>query len=235
MQISQGMTKVMMMMIKKNSFCLFFLFVVLSANAQNKDFGIWYGADLKHEIIPKLDLNISAEVRTFKNAGKVDQGFLEAGMEYKFNDYFSAGGAYRLAEKLEDDSNYHPEHKLFLDLKGNINVARFTFSGRIRFQSRMKTYFEYVEDKIPDYTARIKLKTIYRTSSFPVNPYIYDEVFFPLFKETGRTVAKNRFSAGIEYSISKKHSVEAGYIFQRDYLPHIDDINIISLSYNFKF
>jgi opacity protein-like surface antigen len=229
------MTKVMMMMIKKNFFCLFFLFVVLSANAQNKDFGIWYGAGLKHEIIPKLDLNISAVVRTFKNAGKVDQGFLEVGVEYKFNDYFSAGGAYRLAEKLEDDSNYHPEHKLFLDLKSNINVARFTFSGRLRFQSRFKTYFERVSDKIPDYTLRMKLKAGYDIPSFPVSPYIYYEPFLPVFNNSEKVIGKYRASAGLEYKISKKHSIDASYIFQRDYLPDISDINIISVSYNFQF
>ena len=41
--------------------------------------------------------------------------------------------------------------------------------------------------------------------------------------------------AGVELRILKQHSVEVEYIFQRDYLPHISDINIISVNYNFKF
>jgi hypothetical protein len=226
----------MMTMRTKGIFAgLLFLFLVPSALSQNKDFGIWYGANIKYDLLKKLELDVSAVVRTNKNASVMDQGFLETGLEYKFNDYFSAGGAYRFAEKLEQDSKHHPEHKLFLDFKGKINVAQFTFSGRVRFQTRIKTYYVYVEDKIPDYTTRIKLKAIYRTPNFPVDPYFYAELFFPVFTDAGRTIEKNRFSAGIEYNLSKKHSFEAEYIFQRDYLPNIDDINIISINYNLKF
>src|SRR5450759_1148054 len=41
--------------------------------------------------------------------------------------------------------------------------------------------------------------------------------------------------AGVELRILKQHLVEVEYIFQSDYLPHISDINIISINYNFKF
>jgi len=224
-----------MMMIKKYcaGFCL--LLAALPVFSQDKDFGIWYGAGVRHEIVKNLDLNVSAVVRTFENAGRVDQGFLEAGFDYKFLKFLSAGLSYRLTDALEDDSEYHIQHKLFLDLRGTAKLSDFSFSARVRFQSRFRTYFEYADDKIPDYTLRLKLKAAYNTPSFPLNPYIYYEPFFPLNKDPERTLGKSRAAAGLELQITNKHSIDAEYIFQRDYLPDLSDISLISLSYNFKF
>jgi len=55
-----------------------------------------------------------------------------------------------------------------------------------------------------------------------------------MFSGETRTIEKNRFAAGIEFAIAKRHSIKAEYIFQRDYLPHLSDINIISINYNIK-
>lgn len=224
----------MMMMIRRTGAVLVALIITSSISAQDKDFGIWYGANLNKGITNKLDLDVSAMVRTFQKAAKLEQGFLEAGLGYKINKHLDAALSYRLTSALEDDSKYHFQHKAFLDLKGDVKVSNFSFSGRFRFQTRVKTYLVYVSDKYPDYTGRIKLKAMYRTPSFPLNPYIYCESFYPMFAKSERLVGKNRFSAGIVYKISKVHSVDIGYIFQRDYLPNLSDMNIISLEYNLK-
>jgi hypothetical protein len=225
----------MMMMIKKYLAGIFLFLSALPALSQSNDFGIWYSVGLKHEIGNKLELNVSAVVRTFENAGRVDQGFLEAGVDYKLLKFLNAGLYYRLSDALEDDSKYHIQHKLFLDVRGTAKLSDLSLSARLRFQSRFRTYFEYVDDKIPDYTLRLKLKAGYNTPSFPVNPYVYYEPFFPLNKDPERVLGKFRAAAGIEFKISKKHSIDAEYIFERDYLPDISNINLISLSYNFKF
>lgn len=225
----------MMMMIKKLLPVVLLLLIPLVAEGQDDDFGIWYSAGAKLGVTNRINADISAELRTFRNAGKIEQGFLEAGMEYKLTNFLSVEGSYRLTKALEDNSDYYFQHKAFVDLKSNVKTGSFTLQGRLRFQTRFKTYFEDVEDQYPDYTGRIKLKAMYRTAAFPVNPYIYTETFIPLNKKPGRFIGKNRFSAGVEYSITKKHSIEAGYIFQRDYLPHMTDENIINVGYNFKF
>ncbi len=225
----------MMMMIKRWALLIFALLIPAAAGAQDDDFGIWYSANVKAGVTQKIDAEICAELRTFNNAGKVEQGFLETGLEYKLTDYFSVEGAYRITSAFEDDSKYHFQHKFFLGLKGNVKLGNFTIQGRFRFQARVRTYLEEVEDKYPDYTGRFRLKTTYRTPSFPVNPFVYFETFIPMNKEPERFIGKNRYAGGIEYKISKKHSVEAAYIFQRDYLPGINDEHIINFGYNFKF
>ena len=226
----------MMMMMNRRGLILFVLsFLPLIAWSQEKDFGIWYGVNLRYEVFRNFDLEASGVVRTFENAGKIEQKFLEGGIEYKLNNYLSAAGSYRITSNFENDLKYHLQHKLFLDLKGAVKLADVSLTGRFRFQTRFKTYIEDEEDKLPDYTARLKLKATYKTPSFPLNPYLYFESFLPLFADKGRTIGKNRFSAGIEFSIGKRHTIETEYIFQRDYLPDLLDEQIISVSYGISF
>jgi hypothetical protein len=220
-----------------NKFCfILFLLLPFTVFAQDNDFGIWYGASVNKSIIKRLEIDVSAMVRTFENAGKVEQGYIEAGLEYKFTKFLSAAASYRLTDKYEVDlDDYFYQHKIFTDLKSNINVADFSFSARVRFQARIKTYDN--KNDFNDYTGRIKLKATYKTPSFPINPYLYAETFIPLFKNADKNVEKNRFAAGIEYSLAKKHSIELEYIFEHDYLPvkSAHDNHIISINYNLKF
>ncbi|HNY14364.1 MAG TPA: DUF2490 domain-containing protein [Bacteroidales bacterium] len=222
-------------MIKKllPGFVIFLL--PFSAFSQKKDFGIWYSLNIKENISEKLNADFSAELRTFKDAGKIEQYFLEAGIEYKITTFLSAQASYRLTDAYEKDTEYHLQHKIFTGLVAKAKISRLTLQGRIRFQTRFRTYIEDPEDNYPDYTARFRIKATYRTPSFPANPFLYAESFVPLNKEPEKFIGKNRFSSGIEYSISKKHSIEAAYIFQRDYLPKLSDEHIINISYNLSF
>jgi len=223
------------MMIRSSTILLLVLTYSLKTFSQDKDFGIWYGVDVKHELASKLDLEVSSFVRTFDNAHKIEQAFIEAGLEYRINKFLSAAGSYRLLSNIEDNSKYYFQHKAFFDLKGQIDIADLRLVSRIRFQTRLKTFHEYVEDKYPDYTARFRLKLTYRTPSFPLNPYIYGEIFCPLADNVDTVKGKNRAAAGLEFKIIKNHSAELEYIFQRDYIPHMSDENILSICYCFNF
>ncbi len=225
----------MMMMIKKGLLSLLFTVSVISAFSQKKDFGIWYGISAEHKLADKLELDLSACLRTFDNAGKIEEGFLEGGLTYKITRNISAAASYRITENIEDDGSYHLRHKWFVDVKGSLDPGDFSFSLRLRFQERYKTYFEDENDRIPDSHLRIRLKTQYDIPSFPVNPYISAELFCPVFREPERTTDKTRFAGGLEYNITKRQSIEAEYVYQRDYLPKLNDLQIISLNYKIEF
>ncbi len=225
----------MMTMTTRKLAALFLLTSLASITySQDDDFGIWYGVSAEHNLIKNLQLDLSGSIRTFQNASRIEEGFLEAGLTYKFIKYLSIGASYRFTE-FRDNEIYHPRHKWFVDLKGSLPVGDFEISGRIRLQERYKTYFEDENDKIPRTHIRYKLKVFYNIPSFPVNPYLSTEIFCPISSDKKRSIDKTRYMAGLEYNFTKKQSVEAEYMFQRDYLPHISDINIISLGYNLKF
>lgn len=225
----------MMMMTKKWLTVLLLFILPLITFSQKKDFGIWYGVSAEHKLTKKLELDLSTNIRTFSNAAKIEQVFLEGGLAYELNKHLAIAGSYRLTKNIEHNNSYYFRHKVMLDIKGTMPAGDFSFSCRLRFQTAIKTYIRDENDKYPNYTGRVKLKAIYKTPTFPVNPYVYVESFSPMFSDKTRTIEKNRYAAGAELRILKQHSVEVEYIFQRDYLPHISDINIISLNYNIRF
>lgn len=225
----------MRMMIRTWRVVLLFFLLPFAAFSQEKDFGIWYGISAEAKLTAKLEIDLSTNIRTFNNASKIEEAFLEGGVAFNLNKYFTIAGSYRITENIEDNNLYYFRHKMFLDFKGTVPAGDFKFACRLKFQTRSKTYIEDADDLNTDYTGRIKFKALYKTPSFPVNPFIYAESFFPVFSDKSRTIEKNRIAAGIEFRIAGKHSIEAEYLFQRDYLPRISDINIMSINYSIKF
>ena len=211
------------------------LFLPLSVFSQKKDFGIWYGISAEHKLSKKLEIDLSTNIRTFENASKIEEAFIEGGVTYDLYKYLSIAGSYRLTKSLENNNSYYLRYKYFFDLKGTLPVGVFTLSCRLRYQTLIKNYIQHEVDKYPSYTGRVKLKLVYHTKTFPVNPYIYIESFCPMFSKYSGTIGKNRYSAGLEFKITKRQSAEIEYLFQRDYQPHLSDINIASVNYNIKF
>lgn len=225
----------MTMMIRRLASLLILSALVLNLSAQKKDFGIWYGISAEHKFTKKIELDLSTCLRTFDDASRIEEGYLEAGLQWKLNDFLSAAASYRITENIEDDDSYHLRHKWFVDFKGTVEPGDFAFTLRVRFQERYKTFFEDEDDRIPDSHARVRLKADYDIPSFKFNPYVFTELFCPVFRDPERTIDKFRTGAGIECNITKKHSVETEYMFQRDYLPKLRDLHLISVNYNFSF
>jgi hypothetical protein len=215
-------------------------FLLISATAvvaysQEDDFGMWFGTDGKYEVVKNLDIVLSGSVRTFDNTSKIDQFFGEGGIRYIFNDFLTSGTSYRLIGKLENDSEYHPRHKFFLYVRGDLPVSNFTFSGRAMYQRMVRTYIENDNDLVAKHYARFKLKTSYSVSSSPIEPYIYIEPFMPLFDDSEATIKMTRFSAGMDIKISRMSSIEAEYIYENYTNAEVMGMHIISLNYNLRF
>jgi hypothetical protein len=226
---------IMMTMIRK--YLLLILIVCESGiiYAQDDDFGIWLAATARHELVKKLNVELTGSVRTFNNTSQVEQFFLEGAADYSFNKYLSVAGAYRFVNALESDDQYHFRHRIAFDVKGTIPAGRFSFSARARFQRTELTYIEKTDDPTSKAYGRLKLKGSYDISSLPLNVYLYDEPFVPMFTGSEFKIARNRIGAGIDLRISRMSGIELEYIFERDYKKTISDINIVSLNYILKF
>ncbi len=224
-----------MMTIKRSFLTLFLSSFVLISFSQEKDFGIWCGINTEYDIFKKLELDVSAMLRTFNQASEIEQVFIEGGLTYKVTKYLSVAGAYRFSKTIEEDVQYYRRHKWFADVKGSFDLSDISSYVRFRFQEQRRTYYEDEEDKLPRYHCRIKFKSTYKTPSFPVNPYLEFESFLPVFSDKERVIGKNRFSAGIEYKFNKTHAIELEYMYECDYIPRKVYTSIICLEYNLKF
>jgi Protein of unknown function (DUF2490) len=223
------------MKIKHLLFCFILLSATGTAYCQDNDLGIWYEMNAAKSLSKKIDLSTSAVIRTFNNGSKIEQGYLEIGASCDINKYFSAAVSYRLIDFFEKDDQYHIRHKWFADLKGSLPVTNFVFSLRLRYEIQMRSYYKHESDRRPEYTGRLKFRGLYRTPGFPVNPYAGIETFSLVFSDSHLLVDKIRYTLGAEYKIKKKNSVSAEYLLDRDFSPHIRNMNIISLSYNLRF
>ena len=221
-------------MIKKILFISAIFFLFAAANSQTKDFGIWYGISLNHELSKKIDVSVAASLRTYDNASLVDLFYLEPGTSYKFNKYFSVGAAYRLIYKREAGAGFFDRHRWLADAKFSYPVKKFKFSARFRLQEQYKTYADNKPEVLNEYYGRIKAQVYYNWPSFPVNPYVSMEYFYPLNTGTVKFADKKRLVFGAKYSISKKQTLEAEYMYQRDYLPRLADFYAISLNYQIE-
>jgi len=225
----------MRMTIKKSLWLLLLLVPAQISFAQDDDFGLWFSATTELKLAKKLDFDFDINLRTFDNSSRIEEAFFDIGLTYKFNKYFSAAASYRFTEFNEKNDTFYPRHKWFADLRGKMPVGDFDVSARLRFEQRFKTYYKDENDKEPQEHLRIKPKILYDIPSFPLNPYIASELFFPVFNEDKKNLDKVRFIAGFEYNFTKKQSVELDYTFERDSYPKLSDMSIISVNYNFKF
>jgi len=202
---------------------------------QDQDFGIWYNINAAHSLSKKMDATLKASIRTYENAAVIDESFLEGELSYGFNKYLSAAASFRIAETREKNDEYHLRYKYFASVKGKLPVERFTFSARAMLMVINRTYVEDEDDERTFSTFRLKLKVDYNINNFPVDPYLGFESFTKIVVDSEQVLDKSRFFSGFEYKISKKHSIELEYMFDRDETPDLSYTHLISATYNYSF
>lgn len=229
------MSLIMMMMNKKHYVFLLLFTISTISFSQEKDFGIWIGTEVQKKLTKKIDLEFSGNLRTLNNSTRIDQEFIEAGLQYKLNKILSLSGSYRLINNYENDSRYHFRHKLFMDLKASVPIQNLDISGRLKIQRTTRMYIEEADDEIAQYTGRIKLKADYNFKSFPVDPYAFAEIFVPLSDYNSLEISKTRLSAGVKLKVTNHSGLDFGYIYQKDTKPDDINSNILSVLYSIKF
>jgi hypothetical protein len=216
----------------------FLLSCSLAVNAQDTDFGIWYEVSGSYKIVKGLRFDLETSIRTDKNASNIGSFYVEPGLRYKFNDYFNAGIYYRFTEKEEtiDKSEgiyeFHPRHRWFLQLRGNLPLNRFTLSARYRFQEQIKTYIKDPEDEGPQWVQRLRLELDYDIKGIPLKPFINAEPQSIMFEPNGIAIENWRYMAGAEYTVNKKHTFGLEYIYNVNKVSKPAYANIIGVTYS---
>lgn len=213
------------------------LLILLSSalKAQNADFGIWYDLKADYRFAKGFRADFEACLRTVNDASEVDSWYLEPGIRYKFNKYFSAGVYYRFTKRIEDDGNYYARHRWALQAKGDLPVGRFTLSLRYRFQEQTKTYIEDPDDEKQIWFNRTRFEVDYDVKGLPLKPYANIEVWNELFADNGIFIDETRYIVGAEYRIFKNNSVGLEYLYHTSKISKPANRNILSINYFISF
>lgn len=231
----------------------FVLLASVEVKAEGDDFGIWSEIDVEKKITKNFSLEGGVEMRTRDNVKTVDRWSGSLGASYKLTDWLKASADYTLLydnnEKWNEKQTkvakfWGTRHRFNVALTGSVNFGNLNVSLRERWQytyrpektvERTKVSNGKVEDKTYNgkgknvWRNRLQLK--YKVTSM-WRPYINGETYV-----AGSGLEKYRLSAGTEIRLSKKHSFDVKYLFQKSCSDDDDEGNrhIVGLGYTFKF
>ncbi len=224
----------MMMMNRRITAILILFFLTVAVKGQDTDFGAWYELKADYKIIKGLRVDFEGSLRTDQNASHIETFYFEPGLRYKVNDYFSAGLYYRFIEQREDDEEFYPRHRYFMQMKGSLPVGRFTLSARYRLQTQIKTYIERAEDELPAWYNRYRLELDYDIAGLPLRPYASAEAYTRIFLSNDIPIEKMRYIFGLDYTFNKNHTFGISYIFNTSKITKPAKMNIVAVSYGIK-
>ena len=221
--------------------------------AEGDDFGIWTEANVEKKISRNLSVDGGVEMRTRDHVKTVDRWSGSIGASYKLTDWLKASAGYTLLydnnEKWNDKQTkvanfWGTRHRFNVSLTGSVDFGNLSVSLRERWQytyrpektvERTKVSNGKVEEKTYNgkgknvWRNRLQLK--YKVSSL-WRPYINGETYV-----AGSGMEKYRLAAGTEIRLSKKHSFDLKYMFQKSCSDDEEEGNrhIIGVGYTFKF
>lgn len=232
--------------------------MVALAQSDDSDMGIWTEVGVAKKINKKVTVGLEAEMRTYDNASETSRWAVGMYGDYRFAKWLKGSVGYdflydrRVKYTYHDDGSVNkyanfwtPRHRFHADLTGSIDMGRWNFSLRERWQYTYrpeKTVDERYDYDLEDYDGeaktysgtgkhvlRSRLQVAYNLNQ--LEPYANVELY------NGWGLEKTRYTVGLDWDITKHHQLGAYYRFQttNDDSDEESDMHIIGLSYKFKF
>ena len=225
----------------RNLFVLFLLFtsLIIETNAQEtkviRDLEQWTSIGLSKKINKHWKISLDQEFRFTKDVSRFDIYFSDFGVDYKFNKHFTVGANYRFYKNKNKDGVFLTEHRWSADFQYKHKISRFRIAYRLRFQNKDEDFFTS-ESGNNLYNLRNKLSADYNIKNFKLDPYFDVELFRRFEKGENSYFNKIRWTAGLEYPITKKSDIELFYRIDNELnQTYNKDTFIIGLGYNISF
>ncbi len=182
---------------------------------QYKDAGLWTSVNFEARVVKKLSFNLAEEVRFNENITEAGVIFTDVGLSYKINKHFQIAGNYRFTQRRKTDDYYSFRHRFYVDFKYEKKIKPFQFQIRSRVQDEYADIGRALDGGVPEYYWRNKL-TLKWDLDKPFMPYFSLELFSLLNYPRSYAFGGMRASAGVEYSLSKHHKLDAYYMIQKE-------------------
>lgn len=178
--------------------------------AQQSDFGIWTSASIDARFTKKWRYSVAGEYRLKENATQSDQlrGALQ--LTYVISKKVRLGAGYDIISDFKRSGSLEYRHRLFFQTLFRYQYHGFAFSWRPRVQLTI------IEQRYePDYGSMLALRNRmqidYQLPGIPLKPFVSAELYHRLQPETAYPNYKNRYTAGIEYQVTKNNQLEIYY------------------------
>ena len=232
----------------------------LTASAQEES-GTWTSAGISKKVSKRLSLDGELELRTANTLQNIDSWRLGFGAGYKLTPWLKANAGYTFIYDYNPrDTTYNargrankvnkvyfsPRHRLYASLTASKNLGDFSLQLRERWQYTWRPQQDGVRMDLQDdedspqygYTYsrkgsashvwRNRLKLGYQLGK-KFQPYLSGETYY------STSFDKFRLKLGTDISLSKHHSLDVGYLFQRTYTDTDANRHILNIGYEYKF
>lgn len=200
--------------------------------AQYNDAGGWVSAGVEKKITRRVSASLSSELRFNENFAELGKWNTDLGAEYKVLKDIKVGLFCRMIADRRLDNSYNFKHRFFGDASIKHKFGKITASYRFRYQAQFKDYAEGDDWNSSSKYMRNKVSLKY-DMKHRLTPTVYGELWTDL-KE--RMIDNFRIYGGLAYEINKRHSVEGGYLINRQ----VNIVNpvtsyVIALNYQLSF
>jgi len=215
------------------------LFVVLlsdTASAQKSDWGVWSSTGVEANLSKKWQLTGNLEYRLKDGASQADQLRGAIGINYDLIKHIKIFTGYQLISDFKNSGGNQYRNRFKFLATGSYKFAGFTASLRTGVQGTFSdaTNEEDLDNTKWVYRNRFGLK--YKIQGIRLRPYVTFEMYQRLSNGTDPVHYKNRYSAGLEYDITKHHQIDAGYLRDSEIKDNSNySFDALSISYTYSF
>ena len=244
----------------KKTIIMLMILLPIGVKAQSDEFGTWTGVSLDKKLSKQFSLGTELELRTGNNLKNIDRWSAGISVDYRLAKWLKASAGYTYlydyhpeAYTYQDDGDlnkrtmtyFGSRHRLSVSLTASKDFGKLNVSLRERWQY---TYRPEQENMRMDYQHadlgysysvrgkatniwRNKLQLKYKTTGM-LQPYLYGETYV-----SGTGFDKLRLSLGTDLKLSKRSSLNVGYVYQKVY-DNVDEEgnkHVLSIGYKYKF
>jgi len=191
------------------------VFLARMAPGQVSDFGVWTSLGLKKKITRDLSAIVHQDLRLYENAGEIGTVLTDAGAEYEVTRALKAELHYRYIRKKRVDDFYETRHRWYADVSYRHREKPLVVTVRERFQSQFRPVRNDTKSRSPENVLRSKV-TLSADLDRKYEPFLAFEWALQLNHHARNEVEGIRYLAGVEYAFSKRHSLQAYYMINRE-------------------
>lgn len=195
-----------------------------------EDRKIWGSVELKYSVTNDFDLEVSEELRYYKERKILEQTLTDFGVSYRFTNWLKSGISYRYKTYNDEDidkDQYANEINTYVTI--STNLYGFDISNKLRLQSR----FKEIEDDA--YFVRNKLNLEYKNIANWIKPFTSAELFQRIAAGTDNEITKARYALGLTFIPIKNHEFSVYFLRENEHnKKKIINSNVIGFGYQLK-
>lgn len=220
------------MNMKRTAALVIFVFFIFAAAARaqpqpEEDIQAWNDVQLTLPVGQYVDFNAVIATRFGKNVTRLSDGRFAVGMTLKPSKSFSIQPLFWFIRSRNALSRFRNEHRLNLRLNYRFPFRSFGLSHRSSFESRLRSPLSSWR-----YRPSVTFEKDIPNSWIPKARFFATEEVF--YDSLSKRFSRNRFTLGVNKTLSKQLSVDVYYMRQNDGLSRPGDLHVLGTSWKIK-